>query len=75
MRRRLMSDLVGRTFTVFKNNHPVSLKVERVVDSIAYCKSLDLRWELRTTTDFIRKVLELQDKEQGGRSGGSSNQM
>ena len=55
-----MSDLIGKTFTVFKNNHPVFLKVERVVDSIAYCKSLDLRWELRISTDFVEKVLALQ---------------
>jgi len=59
-----MSELVGKTFTVFKNNYPVSLKVERVVDSIAYCKSLDLRWELRITTDFVEKVLALQKEAQ-----------
>jgi len=58
-----MTNLVGTTFTVFKNNHPVTLKVERVVDSIAYCKSLDLRWELRLTTDFVEKVLALQEKQ------------
>ena len=55
-----MTNLVGKTFTVFKDNYPVSLKVERVVDSIAYCKSLDLRWELRLTTDFVEKVYALQ---------------
>ena len=59
-----MSELVGKTFTVFKNNYPVSLKVERVVDSIAYCKSLDLRWELRLTTDFVEKVYALQKEAQ-----------
>jgi len=58
-----MSDLIGKTFTVFKNNHPVFLKVERVVDSIAYCKSLDLRWELRISTDFVEKVLALQEEQ------------
>ena len=59
-----MTNPVGTTFTVFKNNHPVTLKVERVVDSIAYCKSLDLRWELRLTTDFVEKVYALQKEAQ-----------
>ena len=55
-----MSDLVGKTFTVFRKGRPLPMKVERVNGSIAYCKSLDLMWELRMLSSSVRKIIELE---------------